>query len=331
MQDCALILLSRQSEIRVSIENSSKLSLFRQQRSGQMSCPRCGKSTMILDVTTGEQVCTNCGYVMKDNLEESGPEWRSFAKEQGGEDRSRVGSPTSLAMHDMGLSTVIGLEGSDSSGNPLHSSMRQQFERLRTWDRRSKVHTSVDRNLRQAFGELGRLAEKINVGDAVIEKAAYIYRKAVDKKLIKGRSISSMITASLYAALRDTETPRTLKDLSLVSGVNKNSLASSYRLILTEMDLRMPVRDPMKYVTRIARNAGTSERTQRRALEILRKAQETGGTAGKDPMGIAAAALYVASVMESEAKTQKDYAKAAGVTEVTIRNRYKTLKESLQM
>lgn len=286
---------------------------------------------MVLDMSTGEQVCTSCGYVVMENLEEVGPEWRNFAKEQGGDDRSRVGSPTSLARHDMGLSTVIGLESNDASGNALHSSMKQQFERLRTWDRRSKVHTSADRNLRQAFGELDRLAEKINVGDAVIEKAAYIYRKILEKKLIKGRSITAMVTASLYAALRDTETPRTLKDLALVSGVKKNDLASSYRLILTEMDLRMPVRDPAKYVSRIASRAGTSERTQRRALEVLRKAQETGGSAGKDPMGLAAAALYVASVMESEAKTQKDYAKAAGVTEVTIRNRYKTLKESLLM
>ncbi len=313
------------------MNNSSASSLLRRRPRDQLTCPRCGKNTLVLDLNTGEQVCTNCGYVSKDIIEEEGPEWRNFSKEQGAADRSRVGSPTSLAMHDMGLSTVIGLESSDASGNALQSSMRQQFERLRTWDRRSKVHTSADRNLRQAFGELGRLAEKINVGDAVTEKAAYIYRKVLEKKLIKGRSITAMITASLYAALRDTETPRTLKDLAVVSGVKKNALAQSYRLILKEMDLRMPVRDPAKYITRIGSKAGTSERTQRRALEILRKAQETGGSAGKDPMGLAAAALYVASVMENEAKTQKDYAQAAGVTEVTIRNRYKTLKESLKM
>ena len=311
------------------METNRRISL--KPRAGEIRCPRCGKNSLVLDMTMGEQVCTNCGYVVKDIIEEVGPEWRNFSKESGEGDRSRVGAPTSLAMHDMGLSTMIGLEGGDASGRALESSMRQQFERLRTWDRRSKVHTSADRNLRQAFGELQRLAEKVNVSEAVTEKAAYIYRKALDKRLIKGRSITAMITASLYAALRDTETPRTLKDLAAVSGVKKNALASSYRLILKEMDLKMPVRDPAKYVTRVGRKAGASERTQRRALEILRKAQETGGSAGKDPMGLAAAALYVASVMENEAKTQKDYAQAAGVTEVTIRNRYKTLKGSLQM
>ncbi|MDG6999313.1 MAG: transcription initiation factor IIB [Nitrososphaerota archaeon] len=294
-------------------------------------CPRCGKGSMVSDMSTGEQVCTNCGYVMKERTEDLGAEWRNFAKQQGEEDRSRAGSPASLALHDMGLSTMIGAESTDASGNAIQSSMKNTLERLRTWDRRSKVHTSADRNLRQAFSELDRLAEKINVGAPVIEKAAYIYRKVLEKKLIRGRSISAMITASLYAALRDAETPRTLKDLAAVSGVKKKDLAQSFRLILKEMDLRMPVRDPAKYVSRIGSRAGASEKTQRRALEILRRAQESGGLAGKDPMGLAAASLYVASVMENEAKTQKDFAKAAGVTEVTIRNRYKSLKEALKM
>jgi transcription initiation factor TFIIB len=285
---------------------------------------------MVLDSTTGEQFCTNCGYVAVEKIVETGPEWRNFAKEQGDTDRSRTGTPSSLAMHDMGLATLIGKENADASGHALNSTMRSTLERLRTWDRRSQVHTSEDRNLRQAFSELDRLGEKLNVGPAVIEKAAYIYRKAFDKHLIRGRSISTMITASLYAALRDTETPRTLKDLAGLSGVKKNDLAQSYRLILKEMDLRMPVRDPAKYISRIGSKAGASERTQRRALEILRRAQEAGAAAGKDPMGLAASALYVASVMENESLTQKDFAVAAGVTEVTIRNRYKGLKEALK-
>ena len=313
----------------MSIEYSNSYLASLKQRS-LSRCPRCGKSSMVLDSTSGEQICTHCGYVMKDRIEETGPEWRNFAKEQGEVDRRRTGTPSSLAMHDMGLATMIGKENADAAGRALESTMRNTLERLRTWDRRSQVHTSEDRNLRQAFSELARLGEKLNVGEAITEKAAYIYRKAFDKRLVRGRSITGMITAALYAALRDTETPRTLKDLSLVSGVKKNDLAQSYRLLLKEMDLRMPVRDPAKYVSRIGSKAGASERTQRRALEILRRAQETGSSAGKDPMGLAAAALYVASVMENESKTQKDFAQAAGVTEVTIRNRYKGLKEALK-
>ncbi len=286
---------------------------------------------MVFDSASGEQICTNCGYVGKEKIESLGPEWRTFAKEEGGADRIRTGMPSSLALHDMGLATVIGAENRDASGRALESSMKTTLERLRTWDKRSQVHESVDRNLRQAFGELPRLTDKLRVSDAIVERAAYIYRKAVDRKLIRGRSISAMIAASLYAAMRDTETPRTLKDLAAVSNVKRKELSRSYRLILKELDLRMPVADPIKSVSRIANKAGVSEKTKRRAIEILRRASETGSAAGKDPMGLAAAALYIASVMENENKTQKDMAEASGVTEVTIRNRYKTLKEALQM
>ena len=181
------------------------------------------------------------------------------------------------------------------------------------------------------IARLDGLADKLNVSDAVIEKAAYIYRKALDRGLVRGRSISALIAASLYAACRDTETPRTLKDVSAVSNVKKKDIARCYRLLLREMDLRMPVVDPAKCVSRIASKAGLTERTKRRALEILKKAEETRTSAGKDPMGLAAAALYVACVMENENKTQKDVAEAAGVTEVTIRNRYKGLKAALKI
>ncbi len=119
-------------------------------------CPRCGKSSMVFDSASGEQICTNCGYVVKEKIESLGPEWRTFAKEEGGADRIRTGMPSSLALHDMGLATVIGAENRDASGRALESSMKTTLERLRTWDKRSQVHESVDRNLRQAFGELSR-------------------------------------------------------------------------------------------------------------------------------------------------------------------------------
>ncbi|HZW55700.1 MAG TPA: TFIIB-type zinc ribbon-containing protein [Nitrososphaerales archaeon] len=316
----------------MSMEKKGNSNLFAlQQRRGDR-CPRCGKGQMLLDNASGEQFCSNCGYVVKERIEEAGPEWRSFQQDsEMGRDPRRTGIPSTLAMHDMGLSTVIGLENRDASGRSLQSSMKTTLERLRTWDRRSQVHESVDRNLRQAFSELDRLAEKLNVSDSVIEKAAYIYRKAIERKLIRGRSISGLIAASLYAAFRNTETPRTLKDVASVANLKKKDLARSYRLLLREMDLRMPVADPIKCVSRIASKAGVTERTKRRAIDILRRAQDTRTSAGKDPMGLAASALYVACVMENESKTQKDIAEAAGVTEVTIRNRYKGLKEALRM
>jgi len=293
-------------------------------------CPKCGKGPMIVDESSGELFCSKCGFVVKEKIEEVGPEWRAFSKEEK-EDRSRTGIPSSLAMHDMGLATVIGSKDVDASGKSLPASIRATIERLRTWDSRSQVHEPVDRNLRQAFSELDRLADKLNISDAVIEKSAYIYRKAVERGLVRGRSISALIAAALYAACRDTETPRTLKDVSAVSNIRKKDIARCYRLLLREMEIKMPVVDPVKCVSRVASKARLSERTKRKALEILKKAEETKTSAGKDPMGLAAAALYVACVLEGENKTQKDIAEAAGVTEVTIRNRYKGLKSALKL
>ncbi|HVC26843.1 MAG TPA: TFIIB-type zinc ribbon-containing protein [Nitrososphaerales archaeon] len=291
-------------------------------------CPRCGKGPMVVDNAGGELVCSSCGFVVKDKIEETGPEWRAFSKDEK-DDRSRGGIPTSIAMHDMGLATVIGALNRDASGKSLSGSMKATVERLRTWDSRSQVHEPQDRNLRQAFSELDRLSDKLSVSDAVIEKAAYIYRKALERGLVRGRSISAIIAASLYAACRDRETPRTLKDLAVVSNVKKKDIARCYRLLLKEMDIKMPVVDPTKCVSRIASRAQLSERTKRRALEILKKAEEARISAGKDPMGLAAAALYVSCTLEGEDKTQRDVAEAAGVTEVTIRNRYKGLRSAL--
>ncbi len=285
---------------------------------------------MVVDTAGGELFCSSCGYVVMEKIEETGPEWRAFSKEEK-DDRSRTGVPASLAMHDMGLATVIGVEDRDASGRSLPASMKAAIERLRTWDGRSQVHEPVDRNLRQAFSELDRLADKLNLSDAVIEKAAYIYRKALERGLVRGRSISALIAASLYAACRDTETPRTLKDVAAACNIKKKDIARCYRLLLRDMELKMPVVDPTKCVSRIASKAGLSEKTKRRALIILKRAEATRTSAGKDPMGLAAAALYVACVLEGESKTQKDVAEAAGVTEVTIRNRYKGLKHALNL
>ena len=293
-------------------------------------CPRCGKGTFVTDANTGENFCGKCGFVVTEKVAESGPEWRSFSKEEH-EGRSRAGVPTSLAMHDMGLATIIGPTDRDATGKPLSASMKSTIERLRTWDSRSQVHEPVDRNFRQAFSELDRLKDKLAVGDAVIEKAAYIYRKALEKGLVRGRSISALIASALYAACRDTETPRTLKDIGNASNIKRKDIARCYRLLLRELGLRMPVVNPINCISRIASKAGLSEKTKREATKILKNAEEVKISAGKDPMGLAAAALYVACVTNGENKTQRDVAEAAGVTEVTIRNRYKGLKIALDL
>jgi transcription initiation factor TFIIB len=293
-------------------------------------CARCGKKSLVTDNVTGERFCGGCGFVISERVDETGPEWRSFSKDES-DDRSRTGSPTSLAMHDMGLATIIGHANKDVTGKPLSASMKSTIERLRTWDSRSQVHEPADRNFRQAFSELDRLKDKLALSNAVIEKTAYIYRKALDKGLVRGRSIPGVLAAALYVACRESGTPRTLNDMSRQINVKRKDISRCYRLLLRELDLNMPVVNPIICTSRIASEAGLSEKVKRRALTILKDANEMEITAGKDPMGLAAAALYLSCVLNGENTTQKVIAMAAGVTEVTIRNRYKGLRESLKI
>ena len=290
-------------------------------------CPSCTKTKMILDEDKGELFCGFCGYVTPEQVVQDGPEWRSFSTD--GSDRSRVGAGTSITMHDMGLSTVIGTQNKDATGKPLDSSMKKSINRLRTWDSRSQAHTSVERNLRQALSEMDKLQDKMSLPSQVIEKAAYIYRKAIEKKLVKGRSIHGLVAACVYAACRNTETPRTLEDVASGINIRRKDVARCYRLIFRELDLKIPVADPVKGVSRIASIAGLGEKTIRKAIELLNKAKKIGMVAGKDPMGIAAAALYLSCISTGGSKTQKEISIASGVTEVTIRNRCAGLRKLL--
>jgi len=293
-------------------------------------CPECGSSNLIHDYDTGETVCGDCGLVVYEQMMDKGPEWRAFTQEEKAS-RSRVGVPTSYSVHDKGLSTAISQVDRDAFGRKLPLSTRLQMWRLRKWQIRSRVHSSIDRNLAQAMAELDRLSDKVFIPQPVKEKAAVTYRKALDKGLVRGRSIAAIAAAALYAACRVTGTPRTLREIAEASLVDKKDVARCYRLLLRELDVHMPIADPLTYVSKIAERTGISGKTQGLAIQILRIARKKRAAAGKDPMGLAAAALYIACLQNNEKKTQKDIAEAAGVTEVTVRNRYKTLKKQLNL
>ncbi len=231
----------------------------------------------------------------------------------------------------MGLSTVIGRTDKDASGRAIDVAMRSTMGRLRAWDFRTQAHSPTDRNLRQAFSELDRLKDKLGVSDAVIEKTAYIYRKAQERGLVRGRTISAMVGAALYIACRETGASRTLKDIAEIGNIKRKDLARIYRLVVMELDLKIPMIDPMKCIVRVANRANLSERTKRVAMNIMKGVTKSGISAGKDPMGLAASVLYLACLNTGESRTQTDIAEAAGVTEVTVRNRYKNLKSQLDL
>ncbi|MEE8132160.1 MAG: transcription initiation factor IIB, partial [Nitrososphaerales archaeon] len=262
-----------------------------------------------------------CGMVLVENTEVA-IQPRTFTKEEF-ESKNQTGAPTSLARHDMGLSTMISRFNKDASGRKLDGNMRAVMDRLRTWDMRTQYGTSTDRNLMFALNELNKLKHKLALSDPIIEKSAYIYRKAQGRKLVRGRTKIALVAASVYAACREFATQRTLKEISSVSDVKRRDLARCYRLLIKELKLRPPLQDPAKLVTKIANALSLDEKISRDAVRILEVIKESGGAAGKDPTGMSGAILYLSSLKNNIYPSQKEIAKATGVTEVTIRNRVK--------
>jgi transcription initiation factor TFIIB len=292
-------------------------------------CPECGNKNLISDDTRGEIVCNDCGLVLSQRVIDSGPEWRAFTSEEANR-KVRVGAPTTLTLHDKGLSTMIGWKNKDAFGKAISPKMKAEVYRLRKWHVRTRTNKSIDRNLAYAMNELDRFASQLNFSKDIKESAAHIYRKMAHKNLIRGRSIEAMLIASIYLSCRLNNIPKTLDDFLEFALVDKKKIARCYRLILNELKLNIHVSSPINFIPRFCAELRLSGRTQNRAASILKLAKKYRITAGKAPTGLAGAALYVAAIQEGERRTQKEISIAAGVTEATIRNRYKELINHLK-
>ncbi len=290
----------------------------------------CPPDAIIFDAERGEYICATTGEILEQKLINQGPEWRAFTPEEK-ERRSRIGGPLSPTVHDRGLTTVIDWRDKDATGKKLEPKRRLEFLRYRKWQIRSRIQSSVDRNLAQAMNELDRLANQLHLTKAVREEAAIIYRKAVEKGLVRGRSIESVVAASVYVACRLKRVPRTLDEISMYTRANRKEIARCYRLLIKELQIRVPIANPIDYIPRMGSLLDLSGKAMKTAAEIIKKAKEMALTAGKDPAGLAAAAIYIATLLENERRTQKEIANIAGVTEVTVRNRYKELVKQLKL
>jgi len=289
-------------------------------------CPECG-GRLASDEERGETVCAECGLVVEEDEIDPGPEWRAFdSKEK--DQKSRVGAPTTQMMHDKGLSTNIGWQDKDAYGNALSSRQREKMQRLRTWNERFRTRDSKERNLKQALGEIDRMASALGLPENVRETASVIYRRALDEDLLPGRSIEGVATSSLYAAARQAGTPRSLDEISNVSRVEKDEIARTYRYVVRELNLEIQPADPESYVPRFSSDLDLSEEVERRARQLLQNAKEKGVHSGKSPVGLAAAAVYAASLLTNEKVTQNEVSEVANISEVTIRNRYHELLEA---
>ena len=292
-------------------------------------CPECESQALVTDNGSGEVVCSACGLVIREVMLDRQPEWRAFTREERMA-KSRVGSPTSLTLFDKGLSTTFQPD-KDANGRLLPIPKRITMTRLRKWQIRARTHSHALRNLLRATYELTRLSDRLRIPMDVEETAALIYRKALDEGLIRGRSIQGVAAASLYAACRLTRTPRNLKAIVGAGTMDRKTVARYYRLILRTLNLTMPSDDPTQYVAQIASKVQLSPKTQTIATQLLQRAKARQVMAGKGPIGLAATALYIASIMNGERIIQKKIAKMAGTTEVTLRHLYKGLVTSLEL
>lgn len=296
-----------------------------------ITCSTCNikEDRLVTDVVSGEIVCSNCGTVVIDGIEETGKEWTSPKDHE--TDKSRIGLPFSLAVHDMNLSTIIGKTNKDSAGQLIDSGMQARMNRLRIWNSRTMYRDSSSRNFTTAFVLLGKLKDKLSLTPSIVEKTAYTYRKVQEDGLIRGRTIGAVLVACLYITCREQGVSRTIDELAEASNIRRKAIAKIYRNIVFHLKRKIPQVNCFQCIDKIANKIELNEITTRHARDLMKKVLEQEFSAGKDPMGFAGAVLYVSLQMEGRTVRQIDIADAAGVTEVTIRNRAKELKSKLHL
>jgi transcription initiation factor TFIIB len=293
-------------------------------------CEHCNSYTVIFDMVSSEYVCSSCGCVANDkfyNNEHSA----GYPGQSGYSDRTRTGMPESLAIHHKGLSTLIGMGDTDARGKALEPAQRMKMQRLRTWNNRSQLNDSISRNLEKALKFLNNFGDKLYLSQAVMESAAYIYRKAAIKKLAKGRSTLGLVGAALYAACRETATPKTISDVAAVCNLSSKDVMSHYKLILRELSMQMPVLHGPDYVTLIANRLDLSEKTKREALKIFSGVQQNRISIGKNPRALAGAVIYLASQTCNEFLRQVEICQVADISTVSLRKRCKDIKATLEI
>jgi len=287
----------------------------------------CKTYPVITDSERGEIVCGGCGLILVQNIADTSYESNGYTLE-GFMKQARTGPATSLTMYDRGLSTVIGVN-KDFSGNTLPSKTKYEFNRLRTWDQRSKSRNTA--TLSKAFTLLHGMKTKLGIPNNVVENAAYIYRKVVSAKLTRGRTMTSLISASLYAACRENNIPRTLDDIANAGNVERRLLSRDLRTIIIKLGLNLKQYDTASFISKISNNMNLKEKTKRDAFEILKRCEKEQITAGKHPVAQAAASLYIACIMNGEKISQKKFSVESGVSDVTIRNRSVLIKKTLKL
>jgi len=296
----------------------------------QDTCTECGSNKILIDETTGERVCQQCGIVFSTTELNTGPEWRAFDPIQR-EKLPRVGAPSTLLIHDKGLSTTIGWRNKDAYGKNLKPEMRDKLYRLRKWQRRSKVSDSRNRNLSNALSEMSKAQNKLNLPKNVLETSSKLYREALKHNLIRGRTIKSIVATCIYMACRKCEIIRSIDEVAQVLDLTKKDVARNYRFLLRSLNPVIPKVDPEGYIGKLVNRLALRGSTEMLAKNILMVASEMRLTAGRGPAGMAAACVYISTKITGDFRTQGNVSRVAQVTEVTVRNRYQELMREIDI
>ncbi len=293
-------------------------------------CPRCD-SNLIGDYERGELICPRCGYVSEDRAEDHGPEWKALDAEDRIK-KVRVGAPLTLTLHDYGLSTEIGNGLRDSRGRALDPYMRNSVGNMRRWQTRVRASSSQERGISNALGKMNEMSSTMNLPRSVLETAAHIYRIAVKMRVARSKSVIGITAASLYLACRKCGVGRSLKEVARSARVDERSLARYYRFVLREVEKEyVPPPSVQKYISKLVNIAKIDPKVERLALQLAGQTNNSSISGGKSPAGLAAAYVYVSSVMLSRHIPQRELAECAEVTEVTVRNRCREILDSFRI
>jgi len=300
-------------------------------------CTVC-ESSIIDDIENGERICSGCGIVMAEHMDDHGPE----AKSSSLEDKmklARATGQTSYSQHDLGITTEISGGTKDFSGKKINAEMASQMHRLGKWQTRVRVASSRDRRLSSVLGKISEICQNSSLPKNVIETASIIYRSLDGKNIqVKGKSVISISAAVVYMACKQCDVIRSLEEILREVVIprdvkSKTKLASRYyRMLVMELGtVSTSIITMDKYISKIANMTDTDTRVERLSLEIAEKTKDRSLTDGKAPNGIAAAYLYIASILLGQSILQRDVSSVSGVTEVTIRNRCKEILTSFKL
>ena len=287
----------------------------------------CKNLYPITDISTGEIACASCGSVILERAVVTGPEQIGLSKEEY-ESNTRVGKKLTLKLSDMGLSTVIQKSNKDSTGKSLSSENARIFHRLRLWDRNSR-YKQEQKSFNKAFTVLDAIKSKLGLPESVVEKSAYLFRKASAKKILRGRSTIGILCATVYMACRLTNTPRTIQDIANAGNVKRRYLQGISRFLMLELEINPETFSPIDFVERVANSVGAGNKTRMTSLKMMATVQENGISASKNPMAMAAAVVHLASLENGEKISQIKIAKVSGISAVTIRDRAKEIRQKI--